>query len=109
MVRWNKSIVLLDNEELVAGTPQTFDISRVRAPVIFVKRLDDAGGNETVTVRLVGDAGTYQIHHEDLNEEESFLAKVPNCEEIELESSATLNYVVEARSNRGGDFEIVEP
>lgn len=101
MPRWNDSVVLADNDSLTGGEAVSGDTKKIRAPTVCV-RCDDLEGatDDTVTVRVVGDAGTYDVAEETFSAAgESAVVDVPQAPTVEIESAGGVTYSAEVRTN----------
>ena len=100
MSRWNKAVTLADSALLAAGTPATKDISDLRDPVVCVA-LENLGANadDTVTIEIVGAAGTYEVDSRTLNAAGSYTVTIPQATQVSLTSANGATYSAEVRAN----------
>ena len=106
MSSWHqRSSSLIDSASLDAGSAVTADVEEWRSPTVLVTPEDLEGGVEdTVTVRAVGDVGTYRIDERTISTtdgSDDYTIDVPQCETTEFESSNGVTYSAEVRENHG--------
>jgi len=100
MSRWNEGVVVADSTSLTGGTAETADISELRDPVVCVALEDlEGAADDTATIEIVGDAGTYQLDQRTLSSTGSYTVSVPQARTVRFTSSGGVTYSVEARSN----------
>lgn len=100
MSRWNDTAVLADSTSLTAGTPVSAETDELRNPVALVK-LENLEGNadDTVTLRVVGAAATYEIDQRTLSATGAYTVALPQATNVELESSNGVTYSAEVRAD----------
>ena len=100
MSRWNKAVTIADSTALTAGTPVTKDIDDLRDPVVCVA-LENLGANtdDTVTIEIVGAAGTYEVDSRTLNAAGSYTLTVPQAAQVQFTSANGATYSAEVRAN----------
>lgn len=100
MKSWNDAAVLADSESLTAGTPATADITDFTNPVVLVELEDlEAAADDTATVRVVGEAGTYTVDERTLSALGGYHVDIPQGASVELESSNGVTYSAEVRAS----------
>jgi len=94
------SEVLADSESLTAGAAVSALVSRFHTPAVCVA-LEDLEGNadDTITIEIVGDAGTYEVDSRTLSATGSYIVDVPQCDEVQLTSANGTTISAEARNN----------
>jgi len=102
---YERAQTLADSASLDAGSAVTADISGYRSPTVLVA-LEDLEGStdDTATIRVVGDAGTYRIDERTISAiggSDDYTIDIPQCETVEFESSNGVTYSVEVRENHG--------
>ncbi|GGO01797.1 hypothetical protein [Haloarcula pellucida] len=100
MPKWYDSTVLADSQSLTAGNAVTGDISQYHTPAICVA-LEDLEGNadDTITVEVVGAAGTYEVDERTLSAVGSYIVEAPQADTVKVTSSNGVTYSIEARNN----------
>lgn len=103
MESWDAVAVLADSASLDAATAVTADISEFTNPTVLVT-LEGLEGNadDTVTVRVVGDAATYRIDERTVSStdgSDDYTLDLPQADEVEFESSNGVTYSAEVRAN----------
>lgn len=100
MPAWNATEVLADSESLTAGESVTALIDGYHTPAVCVS-LEDLGGaaDDTLTISIVGDAGTYAVDSRTLSETSSYVVDIPQCDSVELTSTNGTTISAEARNN----------
>ena len=102
---YERSLALVDSASLDAGVAVTADVQGWRSPTVLVTLEDlEGGADDTVTVRAVGDVGTYRIDERTVSAtdgSDDYVVDVPQCETVELESSNGVTYSAEVRENHG--------
>lgn len=96
MARWNAGVVLADSQSLTAGTPVSGDTSTLRNPTVLVNLENlEAAADDTATIRVVGQAATYEVDSRTLSALGSYAVDVPQAAQVEFESSGGVTYSVE--------------
>lgn len=100
MPAWNDSTVILDSAAPTAGEVQTADASGYHTPAVCValESLDGAT-DDTLTIEIVGAAGTYQIDERTLSGAGSYVVDVPQCDTVRLTSQNGTTISAEVRNN----------
>src|SRR6056297_680365 len=100
MPAWYDSTVLADSQALSAGQTVTASIDGYHTPAICVS-LEDLGGaaDDTLTIEIVGAAGTYEVDSRTLSETGSYVVDVPQADSVELTSANGTTISAEARNN----------
>lgn len=100
MKSWNASAVLADSASLTAGTAVTADITDLTSPTVLVELEDlEGAADDTVTVRVVGAAGTYTIDERTLSALGGYSVEIPPGDGVELESANGVTYSAEVRAD----------
>lgn len=100
MTSWNDSVVLADSTSLTAGTPVSADTADLRNPTVLVALEDlEAAADDTATIRVVGEATTYEVDSRTLSTTGSYIVEVPQATAVEFESSGGVTYSAEVRSD----------
>lgn len=103
MQSWDAVEVLADSQSLTAGDPVSADISEFTNPTVLVTLEDlEASTDDTVTVRVAGEAAKYPVEERTLSgigANGTFTVDVPQADSIELESSNGVTYSAEVRAN----------
>lgn len=100
MSRWNDHATVADSLTFTAGTPETADISELRDPVALVN-LESLGGNadDTITIRVVGAAATYDVDSRTLSATGSYSVDIPQAGSVEVESANGTTISAEVRAD----------
>lgn len=99
-----RSATLADSAALDAGSPVTADISGYRSPTVLVSPEAFGGTDDTVTIRVVGAAGTYRIDQRTVSSTDGsgdYTVDIPQADTVELESANGDTYNAEVRENHG--------
>ena len=100
MSKWYLSEVVADSESLTAGTAVVEDINRLRSPVVCVALEDlEGAADDTATIEIVGDAGTYEVDSRTLSGTDTYTVDIPQAEDIRFTSANGVTYSVEVRAN----------
>lgn len=100
MTAWDKSVVIANSESLTAGTPVSVDVADLRSPEVLVALEDlEGAADDTVTIRVVGDAGSYEVDERTLSATGSYIVEAPQAESLEFESANGVTYSAETRAN----------
>lgn len=100
MPKWYAAAVLADSQTLAAGETVSAGIEQYHTPAVCVS-LESLEGNaeDTVTVAIVGDAGTYDVDSRTLTSTGSYVVDVPQADSVELTSANGTTISAEARNN----------
>ena len=92
--------VIADSKTFTAGETATALIDGYHTPAICVS-LENLEGNadDTVTIAIVGDAGTYEVDSRTLSGTGSYVVDVPQADSVELTSTNGTTISAEARNN----------
>jgi hypothetical protein len=98
--RWYASSVIVDSAAFGAGETKSTDVAEFHTPAVCVS-LEDLGGaaDDTITVSIVGEAGTYDVDSRTLSSTGSFVVDVPQSESVEVTSENGTTISAEARNN----------
>lgn len=98
--RYIETVVLADSQSLTAGTAVTGDTGRIKAPVVCVELEDlEGAADDTVTVEIGGDVGTYEIEKRTLSATGSFVVGSVQAATTKVTSANGVTYSVEVRGN----------
>lgn len=100
MPAWHDSATIADSATFGAPETKTADISGFHTPAICVA-LENLEGNadDTLTIEIVGDAGTYEVDSRTLSSTGSYIVDVPQADTVELTSANGTTLSAEARNN----------
>ena len=102
---YERSATLVDSASLNAASAVAADVEGWRSPTVLVTPEDLEGNLDvTVTIRAVGDIGTYRIDERTVSAtdgSDDYTVDVPRCEAVELESSNSVTCSAEVRENHG--------
>jgi len=100
MPSWYASAILADSKAFGAAETATADVSQFHTPAICVA-LEGLGGSaeDTLTIEIVGDAGTYEVDSRTLSAAGSYVVDVPQADEVRLTSANGTTISAEARNN----------
>ncbi|SIS00319.1 hypothetical protein SAMN05421858_5116 [Haladaptatus litoreus] len=100
MPAWNDSAIIADSQALTAGQTVTAAVRDYHSPAICVA-LEDLGGNadDTLSVEIVGDAGTYEVDSRTLSATGSYVVNVPQAPTVQITSANGTTISAEARNN----------
>lgn len=100
MPQWSAAKILADSESLAAGATVSADTSRIKSPVVLVGLEDlEGSADDTVTIEVVGAAGTYQVDQRTLSETGSYTVNIPQAESVEVTSANGVTYSIEVRAD----------
>lgn len=98
--QWYRATTLADSESLTAGTPVSVATDRIKAPVVAIELEDlEGAADDTITVEVVGEAGTYEIEERTLSEPGSFVVGSVQADWTQITSSNGVTYSAEVRGN----------
>lgn len=100
MVAWDASTPIADSASLTAGESETASIDGYHTPAVCVA-LNDLDGNtdDTLTIEIVGDVGTYEVDSRTLSETGSYIIDIPQADTVRLTSANGTTISAEARNN----------
>lgn len=100
MPAWDAVKVLADSKSLTTDTAVDALIGGFHTPAVCVA-LEDLEGNadDTVTVEIVGAAGTYEADSRTLSATGSYIVEIPQADKVQVTSSNGVTYSIEVRSN----------
>ena len=100
MPAWHAAVVIADSATFTAGTAQTADIEKFHTPAVCVS-LENLEGNadDTLTIEIVGDAGSYVVDERTLAATGSYVVDVPQADTVRLTSANGTTISAEARNN----------
>lgn len=100
MPSWYDSATIADNKTFSGGGTASADIEEFHTPAICVS-LDDLDGetDDTITVEIVGDVGTYEVDERTLSSTGSYIVEAPQADTVELTSANGTKISAEARNN----------
>lgn len=83
-----------------AAETKSADISSYHTPAVCVA-LEDLGGSadDTLTIEIVGDAGTYEVDERTLSAAGSYVVDVPQAKQVQLTSTNGTTISAEVRNN----------
>ena len=94
------SAVLADSKAFAAAETVTADVSQYHTPAICVAlEALDGSADDTLTIEIVGDAGTYEVDERTLSAAGSYVVDVPQADEVQLTSANGTTISAEARNN----------
>jgi len=100
MTAWNGSTVIADSVSFAAGTSEAASIDGYHTPAICVALEDlEGSANDTITVEVVGDAGTYEIDERTLAATGSYVVDAPQADTARVTSANGTTISAEARNN----------
>jgi hypothetical protein len=97
---WYDSAVIADSVSFNAGQTESANVEQYHSPAVCVA-LENLEGNadDTVTVGIVGAAGTYDVDERTLSATGSYVVDVPQADAVEVTSANGTTLSVEARNN----------
>jgi len=100
MPKWYESIVIADSATFGAGETKSADISQFHTPAVCIA-LENLEGNadDTITVEVVGDAGTYEVDSRTLSAAGSYIVDAPQSDTVQVTSANGTTISAEARNN----------
>lgn len=100
MPAWHAHAVIADSATFNADETKTADIQEFHTPAICVALENlEGNGDDTLTVEIVGDAGTYEVDNRTLSATGSYVVDVPQADTVQLTSSNGTTISAEARNN----------
>ena len=100
MPAWNDSVAIADSKTFGAGETATALIDGYHTPAVCVS-LENLEGNadDTLTLEIVGDVGTYEVDSRTLSATGSYVVDVPQADSVQLTSANGTTISAEARNN----------
>jgi len=100
MPAWYDSTTIADGKSFNSDETASADIEQYHTPEICVS-LDDLGGetDDTITVEVVGDVGTYEVDERTLSAAGSYTVDAPQADTAKLTSANGTTISAEARNN----------
>ena len=100
MVSRVASATLADSKTFSAGESASAPVEKFHTPAVCVA-VENLEGNadDTVTVEIVGDVGTYEIDSRTLSATGSYVVDVPQCDQVQVTSANGTTISAEARNN----------
>ncbi|WP_135807355.1 hypothetical protein [Halorussus marinus] len=100
MPPWHDSTVIADSATFNAGETKTASVEQYHTPAVCVA-IENLEGNadDTVTIEIVGDAGTYEVDSRTLSETGGYVVDVPQAESVQVTSANGTTISAEARNN----------
>ncbi|UHQ96470.1 hypothetical protein [Natrinema halophilum] len=100
MPAWNASTTIADSKTFAAAETATASIDGYHTPAICVD-LENLEGNadDTLTIEIVGDVGTYEVDSRTLSETGTYIVDVPQADMMRLTSTNGTTISAEARNN----------
>jgi len=97
---WYAHAVIADSATFGAGETKTADIQQFHTPAVCVAVEDlEGSGDDTITVEVVGDAGTYEVDSRTLNTTGSYIVTAPQADTVQVTSANGTTISAEARNN----------
>jgi len=98
--KWYDSAVLANSKTFAADETVTADVTQFHTPAVCVQ-LESLEGNadDTLTVEIVGGAGTYEVDSRTLSSTGSYIVDIPQAETVRLTSANGSTISAEARNN----------
>lgn len=100
MPAWYDSVTIADSATFGAAETKIASIEKFHTPAICVA-LEGLGGNadDTLTVEVVGDVGTYEVDERTLSSTGSYIVDAPQADTVRLTSANGTTISAEARNN----------
>ena len=100
MPPWYASAIIADSATFTAGDTKSAAIDQYHTPAVCVS-LENLEGNadDTITIKIVGDAGTYEVDSRTLSATGSYVVDVPQADTVKLTSTNGTTLSAEARNN----------
>lgn len=100
MPKWYAAAIIADSVAFGAGETKTADVSQYHTPAVCVN-LENLEGNadDTLTIEIDGDAGTYEVDSRTLSSTGSYIVDVPQADTVKLTSANGTTISAEARNN----------
>jgi len=97
---WYASAVIANSAAFNAGEEKTASVEQFHTPAVCVA-LEDLGGagDDTLTIEIVGEAGTYEVDSRTLSSTGSYVVDAPQADEVQLTSANGTTISAEARNN----------
>lgn len=100
MPAWDDSTVIADSATFNAGETKTADVDGYHTPAVCVALENlEGNGDDTLTIEIVGDAGTYEVDTRTLSSTGTYVVDVPQADQVELTSANGTTLSAEARNN----------
>ncbi|MFC4549384.1 MULTISPECIES: hypothetical protein [Halorussus] len=100
MPAWDASTVLATSKTFGASETVSASVDGYHTPAVCVA-LEGLNGNadDTITIEIVGDAGTYDVDSRTLNATGSYVVDVPQADTVQLTSANGTTISAEVRNN----------
>lgn len=100
VVTKDESAVIADSATFGAPETKTANVEQFHTPAVCVN-LESLEGNadDTITVEIVGDAGTYEVDQRTLSAAGSYVVDVPQAVTVQVTSANGSTLSAEARNN----------
>jgi hypothetical protein len=97
---WYAAVVLADSKTFNGGETVSASVEQYHTPAVCVA-IESLEGNadDTVTVEIVGEAGTYAVDERTLSSTGSFIVDVPQADSVKVTSANGTTISAEARNN----------
>jgi hypothetical protein len=98
--KWYAAAVIADSATFGAGETKSADITQYHTPAVCVS-LENLEGNadDTITIEIVGEAGTYEVDSRTLSATGSYVVDVPQAGQVDVTSANGTTISAEARNN----------
>ncbi|WP_435346025.1 hypothetical protein [Haloarchaeobius sp. HRN-SO-5] len=100
MPNWYASAIIANSKTFTAGETATASVAQYHTPAVCVA-LENLEGNadDTITIEIVGDAGTYEVDSRTLSSTGSYVVDVPQADTVQVTSANGTTLSTEARNN----------
>ena len=100
MPTWHDSVAIADSKTFNAGESASALVEKFHTPAVCVA-VENLEGNadDTITVEIVGDVGTYEVDSRTLSATGGYVVDVPQCEQVQVTSANGSTISAEARNN----------
>jgi len=97
---WYDSTTIADSKTFNADETASASVEQYHTPAVCVA-LENLEGNadDTITVEVVGDAGTYEVDSRTLSETGSYVVSAPQADSVQVTSVNGTTISAEARNN----------
>lgn len=100
MPKWYDSATIADSATFDADETKTVSVEQFHTPAVCIA-LESLEGNadDTITVEIVGDVGTYEVDSRTLDATDSYIVDVPQADTVQVTSANGTTISAEARNN----------
>lgn len=100
MPKWYAEAVIADSATFGASETKSANVEQYHSPAVCVSLENlEGSADDTITVAIIGAAGTYEVDSRTISSTDSYVVDVPQCESVEVTSTNGTTISAEARNN----------